>query len=91
VVVQSIDNAGFFSVGIILVLLMDRLHEFVQLADLLICIQSACVKCDSLGMFTHHSFYQSCPYPSFGLSKNHPGGFGRTIAILKGSQSADAY
>jgi hypothetical protein len=48
VVVQSIDNAGFFSVGIILVLLMDRLHEFVQLADLLICIQSACVKCDSL-------------------------------------------
>jgi hypothetical protein len=35
--VQRIYNGSFFSVGILLVLLLDRLHKLVQLADLLVC------------------------------------------------------
>lgn len=48
VIVQSIHDVGLFSVGIILVLLLDCLHEFIQLTDLLVCIESAPVKSDNL-------------------------------------------
>jgi hypothetical protein len=44
VTVECIHNAGFLSVGIFLVLLLDRLHELIHLTDLLICIQLAHVK-----------------------------------------------
>jgi hypothetical protein len=90
VVVQSIDDPGFFGIGIILVLLLDRLHEFVQLANLLICIQSAHVKRDYLHC-THHSFFRSCPCPSSRLSRSHLGVFERTIATLRGNQSTEQF
>jgi hypothetical protein len=54
VAVQSIDYPGFFGIGIILVLLLDCLHEFVQLANLLVCIQSIHVKRICFNVHTTH-------------------------------------
>jgi hypothetical protein len=54
VAVQSIDDPGFFGIGIILILLLDSLHEFVQLANLLICVPSAHVRRICSNVHTTH-------------------------------------